>query len=109
MPVSPQNNRMKRERLRIQVADLRTRIAATGVDLPAELEFVDNGYSGATLIRPALERLRDIAAAGGIDQVYVHCPDRLARNYAHQGLLLEEFLHPGVEVFFLNPQVGQTP
>ena len=56
-----------------QVADLRTRIAATGVDLPAELEFVDNGYSGATLIRPALERLRDVAAAGGIDQVYVHC------------------------------------
>src|SRR6202162_2411850 len=92
-----------------QVADLRTRIAATGVTLPAELEFVDNGYSGATLIRPALERLRDVAAAGGIDQVYVHCPDRLARNYAHQVLLLEEFLRAGVEVIFLNREVGQTP
>lgn len=92
-----------------QVADLRTRIAATGVALPAELEFVDNGYSGATLIRPALERLRDVAAAGGIDQVYVHCPDRLARNYAHQVLLLEEFLRAGVEVIFLNREVGQTP
>ena len=63
-----------------QMADLRARIAATGADLPAELEFVDNGYSGATLIRPALERLRDVAAAGGIDQLYVHCPDRLARK-----------------------------
>src|SRR6266496_3440719 len=92
-----------------QVADLRTRIATTGMDLPAELEFVDNGYSGATLIRPALERLRDVAAAGGIDQVYVHCPDRLARNYAHQVLLLEEFLRAGVEVIFLNREVGQTP
>ena len=92
-----------------QVADLRTRIAATGVILPAELEFVDNGYSGATLIRPALERLRDVAAAGGIDQVYVHCPDRLARNYAHQVLLLEEFMRAGVEVIFLNREVGQTP
>jgi len=92
-----------------QVADLRTRIAATGVALPSELEFVDNGYSGATLIRPALERLRDVAAAGGIDQVYVHCPDRLARNYAHQVLLLEEFLRVGVEVVFLNREVGQTP
>ena len=71
-----------------QLADLRARIATTGVPLAAELEFVDNGYSGATLIRPALERLRDVAVAGGIAQLYVHCPDRLARNYAHQVLLL---------------------
>jgi Resolvase, N terminal domain len=92
-----------------QVADLRGRIAATGVTLPAELEFVDNGYSGATLIRPALERLRDVAAAGGIDQLSVHCPDRLARTYAHQVLLLEEFLRAGVAVIFLNREVGQTP
>src|SRR5947199_8773725 len=73
-----------------QITDLRTRIAATGVDLPAALEFVDNGYSGASLIRPALERLRDVAAAGDIDQVYVHCPDRLARNYDHHVLSLVE-------------------
>ena len=56
-----------------QIADLRARIVTTGVTLPPELEFVDNGYSGATLIRPALERLRDVAAAGGIDYLYVHC------------------------------------
>ncbi len=92
-----------------QVADLRTRIATMGATLSAELEFIDNGYSGATLIRPALERLRDVAAAGGIDQLYVHCPDRLARNYAHQVLLLEEFLRAGVVVIFLNREVGQTP
>ena len=92
-----------------QIADLRSRVAAAGMALSAELEFIDNGYSGATLIRPALERLRDVAAAGGIDQLYVHCPDRLARNYAHQVLLLEEFLRAGVEVIFLNREVGQTP
>lgn len=92
-----------------QLADLRARITATGGTLSVELEFIDNGYSGATLIRPALERLRDMAAAGGIDQLYVHCPDRLARNYAHQVLLLEEFLRAGVEVIFLNREVGQTP
>jgi site-specific DNA recombinase len=50
-----------------------------------------------------------MAAAGGIDQLYVHCPDRLARNYAHQVLLLEEFFRAGVEVIFLNREVGQTP
>ena len=92
-----------------QVADLRARIAVQGLTLSPELEFVDNGYSGATLIRPALERLRDMAAAGGIDRLYVHCPDRLARNYAHQVLLLEEFIRAGVEVVFLNREVGQTP
>ncbi|GHO60708.1 hypothetical protein KSB_91830 [Ktedonobacter robiniae] len=92
-----------------QLAALRAAIAAQGCVLLPELEFVDNGYSGATLIRPALERLRDIAAAGGIDRLYVLCPDRLARNYAHQVLLLEEFLRAGVDVVFLNREVGQTP
>jgi site-specific DNA recombinase len=91
-----------------QLADLRARMVARGLRLLPELEFVDNGYSGATLIRPALERLRDVAAAGGIDQLYVHCPDRLARNYAHQVLLLEEFLRAGVEVIFLNREVGTS-
>src|SRR3989440_2367822 len=92
-----------------QVSDLRTHVKALGLLLPSEHEFIDNGYSGSTLIRPALEQLRDVVAAGGIDQVYVHCPDRLARNYAHQVLLLEEFLRAGVEVNFLNREVGQTP
>ena len=91
-----------------QVADLRTRIAAAGVALPSELEFVDNRYSEATLIRPALERLRDVAAAGGIDQVYVHCPDRLARNYAHQVLLLEEFIQQGSRSFFSTEKSGSS-
>ena len=68
-----------------------------------------DGYSGATLIRPALERLRDVAEALGIDHLYVHCPDHLARNYAHQVLLLEEFIRAGVEVIVLNREVGQTP
>src|SRR5215469_10116552 len=73
-----------------QLAEIRTRIAADGIDLTALLEFVDEGYSGSTLVRPALERLRDAAASGGLDRLYVHCPDRFARNYAYQVLLLEE-------------------
>src|SRR6266567_2041579 len=92
-----------------QVSDLRAKIAARGETLAAEQAFVDEGYSGATLIRPALERLRDVIAAGGIDRLYVHCPDRLARNYAHQVLLLDEFTRAGVEVVFLNREGGQTP
>src|SRR5438132_3459880 len=92
-----------------QVAALRTRVAAAGLAVPAEREFRDEGYSGATLVRPALERLRDLAAAGGIDELYVHSPDRLARKYAYQVLLLEEFQRAGVTVIFLNRELQQTP
>lgn len=70
-----------------QLAEIRTRIMADGFELANALEFVDEGYSGSTLVRPALERLRDVAAAGGMDRLYVHCPDRFARHYASSGPL----------------------
>ena len=72
------------------------------------MRFLDEGHSGATLIRPALERLRDLAATGAVDRLYVHSPDRL-RKYAYQVLLLDEFSRCGVEVVFLNHPLGQTP
>src|SRR3989441_8606987 len=92
-----------------QVAALRERVAAEGLALPDAMQFIDEGYSGATLIRPALERLRDVIAAGAVDRVYVHSPDRLARKYAYQVLLVDEFRHAGVEVIFLNRALGQSP
>src|SRR6266851_5461382 len=92
-----------------QVAALRERVAAEGFVLPEAMQFLDEGYSGATLIRPALERLRDVIAAGAVDRLYVHSPDRLARKYAYQVLLVEEFRRAGVEVIFLNRALGQSP
>jgi len=92
-----------------QVAALRERVAADGLAVSPEEEFIDEGYSGATLVRPALERVRDLAAAGGLDRLYVHSPDRLARRYAYQVLLVEELRRGGVEVVFLNRALGQTP
>ena len=88
-----------------QVAALRERVAAEGLALPDAMQFIDEGYSGATLIRPALERLRDVIAARAVDRVYIHSPDRLARKYAYQVLLVDEFRRAGVEVIFLNLQV----
>ena len=95
--------------LESHLAEIRTRIAADGFDLAVLLECVDEGYSGSTLVRPALDRLRDVAASGGLDRLYVHCPDRFARDYAYQVLLLEELTHQGVEVIFLHRPLGQTP
>ena len=92
-----------------QVEALLARAAADGHEIGAELRFLDDGQSGANLIRPALERLRDLAAMGAIDVVYVHAPDRLARSYAHQAVLIEELARAGTEVVVLNRPIGQTP
>ena len=92
-----------------QVEALRKRVAEDGLDLESELEFVDAGYSGATLVRPALEKLRDMAAAGCLDRLYVHSPDRLSRKYAYQVLLVDELKRSGVEIVFLNHGVGDSP
>ena len=92
-----------------QIEAIRQRIRDDGLDCDPELHFVDDGYSGSTLIRPALERLRDQAAAGAIDRLYVHSPDRLSRKYAYQVLLVEEFTRCGVEIVFLNHPIGTNP
>jgi site-specific DNA recombinase len=92
-----------------QLAALRARVTTDGYALPEELQFIDEGYSGATLVRPGLERLRDVSAAGGLERLYVHSPDRLARKYAYQVLLMDEFHRAGVEVVFLNRHLGQSP
>ena len=99
----------KEQTIASQVEALRQRVRQDGLTLPEELCFLDEGASGGTLLRPALERLRDQAAAGAIDRLYVHSPDRLARKYAYQVLLLDELKRCGVEVVFLNRQIGCSP
>ncbi len=92
-----------------QLAALAERARSDGTPVPAERQFVDDGYSGATLVRPALDRLRDLAATGAVNRIYVHSPDRLARNYAYQVLLIDEWRRAGVEVVFLNRPLGRSP
>jgi len=92
-----------------QIEPLRQRIVEDAGGCEDELCFIDEGYSGSTLVRPALERLRDVAAAGGLDRLYVHSPDRLARKYAYQVLLVDELRRYGVEIVFLNRQIGASP
>src|SRR6266699_2467960 len=86
-----------------QLAALRARVAADEVRVPAEWELVDDGYSGVTLVRPGLDRLRALSAEGGIERLYVQSPDRLARTYAQQAQLMHEFHGAGIEVVFVDP------
>ncbi len=92
-----------------QIAVLQERIQSDGEKLSCEMQFIDDGFSGTTLIRPGLERLRDHISSGLIDKIYVLSPDRLARKYAYQVLLIDEFKHSGVELIFINHEIGRTP
>jgi site-specific DNA recombinase len=80
-----------------------------GYTVPCEWKFIDEGFSGGNLVRPALESLRDEAASGHLETVIIHSPDRLSRKYAHQALLIEELSRHGVNVIFIKSVQGTTP
>jgi site-specific DNA recombinase len=92
-----------------QTAALRAHVAALHLELPEEWVFEDEGHSGATLIRPGLERLRDLVAQVGVDVVLCYAPDRLARKFAYQALLIEEFARAGTRVEFVRGPRGDSP
>ena len=92
-----------------QVAALQERIAADGYALEPDHGYVDDGYSGTYLQRPALEKLRDAIAGGRIKRLYVLAPDRLARRHAYQVVLVDEFVRAGVDIEFLNHPISKSP
>ena len=87
--VSSQRQR-KQATTQSQVTQLRCRVEQDRHQLLDEHILLDDGYSGSYLDRPALDRLRDLARESTIDLVYIHSPDRLARRYVHQVLLMEK-------------------
>jgi site-specific DNA recombinase len=99
----------KDETIGSQTAALRAHAEQQALDVPEEWVFEDEGHSGATLIRPALERLRDLIAGVGIDVVLCYSPDRLARKFAYQALLIEEFARAGTRVEFVKGPRGDSP
>jgi site-specific DNA recombinase len=92
-----------------QLERLQAHALQQGWSVAAEDIFRDDGYSGARLKRPGLERLRDRAAMRQLDCILITAPDRLARNYVHQVLLLEEISATGCQVQFLDRPMSQDP
>jgi site-specific DNA recombinase len=92
-----------------QLAELRQRVREDEHDVEEEHILLDDGYSGSYLDRPGLDRLRDLARERAIDLIYVSTPDRLARRYAHQVILLEELERCGCEVTFLDHVPAEGP
>ena len=99
----------KDETIGSQLAALRDHAVSNRLDVPGEWVFADEGHSGATLVRPGLEALRDLAAQGCLDLVLVYSPDRLARKFAYQALLIEELARCGARVEFVKGPRGDSP
>ena len=101
------------QRQRETIASQREAVLAHAVSrgwrIPHERVFADDGFSGATLDRPALEALRDLAASGAITTILAWSVDRLSRNFAYQILLQEEFARAGAQVVFVQEPDDATP
>src|SRR5512138_1054848 len=92
-----------------QLDRLREAAAERGWKLDDQHVYRDDGYSGARIGRPGLDRLRDHAALADLGVVLVTAPDRLARNYVHQVLLIEELARRGCRVEFLDRPMSADP
>ena len=92
-----------------QVDELLSFAEQQGYVVADEYVFKDEGYSGAILVRPGLEKVRDLSAEGQIQAVLIYSPDRLSRNYAYQVVLMDEFTSYGIEVLFINSPKADTP
>jgi site-specific DNA recombinase len=92
-----------------QLDRLREYVVSQGWPLSHDDIFRDDGHSGAALNRPGLDRLRDKVRAAEVDRLILTAPDRLARNYVHQMVLLEELERAGCEVQFLDRPMTEDP
>src|ERR671913_825312 len=92
-----------------QVARLERYAERQGWVLDGGHVYLDEGHSGARLSRPGLDALRDAAAMAEFEVLLVAAPDRLARNYVHQVLLLEELQGRGCRVEFAERPMSQDP
>jgi len=99
----------KEQTIQSQLAAITRYADEQGLRHVPALTYTDDGYSGTWLDRPALDELRDHAREGRFDVVVVLCPDRLARRYVYQVLLLEELQRAGIGVHFCERPIGDSP
>ncbi len=99
----------REETIESQLDALHQAVEVGAYEVSAGGVFVDENATGARLDRPALDRLRDLVAEGAFDAVLVWSPDRLARRYAYQVVLMEELTRGGCEVIFVHHPFGQSP
>ncbi len=89
-----------------QIAELEKAVAVNG-DICVK-KYIDDGYSGELLERPALDQLRTEAKKGLFSKVYVLSPDRLARKHHYGAIIMEDLVRNGVELVFVNRPIGDS-
>jgi site-specific DNA recombinase len=99
----------KDETINSQLAAIRNYLQIKDLHVPDEHVFTDDGFSGSTLVRPGLDGLRDAIAMNSYDRVVVYDPDRLARSYVYQMLLLDEAKWHNCEIEFIRCPIGKSP
>src|SRR3989344_7531101 len=85
-----------------QIDEIKNRVASDGNMLPPENIFIDDGWTGEMLQRPALDLMRDAARDGKFQILYVYDRGRLSRIFAHQEVLLEEITDKGIQFVTLH-------
>jgi site-specific DNA recombinase len=92
-----------------QLERLREYVKNEGLELDEKHAYIDDGYSGTKLERPGLDALRDAAVEGEFQNVIIYSPDRLARRYAYQVIVIEELNKCGCEIIFLQRPISDNP
>src|SRR5919112_1990211 len=92
-----------------QLERLKGYVEQKSFTLQREHVYLDEGYSGSRLNRPGLNALRDAAAMAEFEVLLVTAPDRLARKYVHQVLLIEQLQDRGCRVEFMERPMSQDP
>src|SRR3989344_1667362 len=85
-----------------QIDEILTKVKADGLEIRSDLRFVDNGWPGEMLARPALDRLRDAAKRGEFNVLYVYDLGRLSRTFLDQLILLKELQDLGIKIISLH-------
>ena len=92
-----------------QIHALRKKALELKLEVPDTFLFIDNGFSGSRMDRPALDAMRDAASEGRFQRLLVHDADRLARNFVHQEIILEELERHGVSVELIDGRHSTRP
>lgn len=103
------NGQEREDTIESQLCQLKKHTAALGIVLADDDIYQDNGFSGANMNRSGLEELRDKVAAGHYDIVFVLDPDRLARRFVLQMILLDEFKSHNCQLQFVKRPIGESP
>lgn len=103
------SNQEKEETILSQIAEIDQKAKQDGHIIPEKCRFIDNGWSGAVLERPALDELRDAIKDKVFQILYVYDLGRLSRDFLNQLILRKEFTEAGIEIISLHDINGNNP